>query len=253
MFVRAGHRFLCTVSQMRSTYCVYRHACRLWRTRPISTHQTSSQYITRLLARTGLIGLGGLCAIPVHNAQEAGVKGLPKVNPDTLTSSTLIMNAAAMTVDSASALLTQTFVAIIDKYKDLARDIELLMGKVEKHRQFEKMGYHSDDLWEEVIEARVNIDDRRHEIQALEAILNSALLTLEAASEAAFQSGNEELAMMGRDRCQYVNTQIALTTAVILKAEKVLAKFQADAIKETKTEKKEEGGDEDKGTGKEST
>ncbi|XP_030848711.1 diablo homolog, mitochondrial-like isoform X2 [Strongylocentrotus purpuratus] len=209
MFVRAGHRFLCTVSQMRSTYCVYRHACRLWRTRPISTHQTSSQYITRLLARTGLIGLGGLCAIPVHNAQEAGVKGLP--------------------------------------------DIELLMGKVEKHRQFEKMGYHSDDLWEEVIEARVNIDDRRHEIQALEAILNSALLTLEAASEAAFQSGNEELAMMGRDRCQYVNTQIALTTAVILKAEKVLAKFQADAIKETKTEKKEEGGDEDKGTGKEST
>lgn len=45
------------------------------------------------------------------------------------------------------------------------QDIELLMGKVEKHRQFEKMGYDSDDLWEEVIEARVNVDDRRHEIQ----------------------------------------------------------------------------------------
>ncbi|XP_030837394.1 diablo homolog, mitochondrial isoform X2 [Strongylocentrotus purpuratus] len=209
MFAIAGHRFLGSMSQMRSTYCVYRHACKLWRNRPIFTHWTSSQYITRWLARTGLIGLGGLCAIPVHNVKEAGVKGLP--------------------------------------------DIELLMGKVEKHRQFEKMGYHSDDLWEEVIEARVNIDDRRHEIQALEAILNSALLTLEAASEAAFQSGNEELAMMGRDRCQYVNTQIALTTAVILKAEKVLAKFQADAIKETKTEKKEEDGDEDKGSREEST
>nr|XP_054756913.1 diablo IAP-binding mitochondrial protein-like [Lytechinus pictus] len=234
MFARAGCRILLLRKKIK--FCVYQNACNRWRHGHASTQNTSLQFIHRVFRRAGLVGLGGLCALPVHNVKETGVKGLPKVDPDALTSTTLIKNAAAMTVDAASALLTQTFVAVIDKYKELAKDTELLMDRVQKHRQVENLGYHSEELWEEVIRARVNIDDRRHELQDLEAILNSALLTLEAASEAAFQAGNEELAMMGRDRCQYVNTQIALTRAVIQKAETALVKLQAETIKETKTE-----------------
>ena len=75
--------------------------------------------------------------------------------------------------------------------------------------------------------------------QNLEAILNSALLSLEAASEAAFQAGQEELSMMGRDRCQYANTQLAMTQSVIKKAEQALASLQADSIRDTQTEKED--------------
>ena len=70
--------------------------------------------------------------------------------------------------------------------------------------------------------------------------MNSALITLDAASEAAFQAGNEELAMMGRDRCQYANNQITMMKAVVQQAEKALVKLQADCIQETKTDEDDE-------------
>ncbi|XP_071490957.1 diablo IAP-binding mitochondrial protein-like [Diadema antillarum] len=188
-----------------------------------------------LKTSVGLTGVG-ICALPVKAVPEKPSQGLPEVNPNNLTSGTLIKNAASMAVDSSSTLLTQTFVAVMEKYKELAQDIENLMELLQRHRHLKKLGYETQDVWQEVVEARVHIDDRRHEIQDLEAILNSALLALEAASEAAFQAGNEELAMMGRDRCHYANNQLAMTRAVIKQSEDALVRLQADAIREAETD-----------------
>ncbi|XP_071955242.1 diablo IAP-binding mitochondrial protein-like [Antedon mediterranea] len=167
------------------------------------------------------------------NIQKASTKSyiLQDVSSD-LTHSQLIKNASSAAVDSASRLLSQTAIAIINVYNSYTKSVEDLIELFKLHTQCLGDEAAQDDVWQMIIQQRVELDDQKAAIKELDDLLNTARKVLENASEAAYISGCEYSAVTANEKLHTTNVLVENAQMASQKMDVQLAQAQKEDITE---------------------
>ncbi|XP_022103341.1 diablo homolog, mitochondrial-like [Acanthaster planci] len=193
------------------------------------------------LVRLCGLGTGGvlLSAIPCvplssndkHSSAHQGSATSLQSDAGSLSHHELIKNAAAIAVDSSCILLTHSALAAISLRKEYAEMVTSLRLLLEDHAQFVGTPAQEDDLWQDIIHQRVEIDNKMQAIEDANVMLTSAILVVERAAEAAYQADAELSALTAGQHLQLVQAQLAVASKVSQKAKEQLATMQAQMIK----------------------
>ncbi|XP_070565583.1 diablo IAP-binding mitochondrial protein-like [Ptychodera flava] len=158
---------------------------------------------------------------------------LPTVDPSTLTNATLIRNAASLTVDSASTLLSQTVLALNDALEDYARGMYTTVKLMEHEMQVLGDEASQDKVWQLIIKSKSDLEERKLAVEQLESMFHFAVKVMESASVAAFQSGCDIAAMAAGERIHQAEMQIENARKIVQQAKDKLTTTQAQSVEAT--------------------
>ncbi|XP_038072641.1 diablo homolog, mitochondrial-like [Patiria miniata] len=204
----------------------------------------SLRILTRPLYRSWFVGLCGLSGggvllsampcVPVGSNEKPSAQSTSaslQSNAGSLTHRELIKNAAAIAVDSSCILLTHAALAAISLHKEYSEMVNILRLLLEEHAQFVGPPSQEDDLWQDIIRQRVEIEDNIRAIEDANVMLTSAILVVERAAEAAYQADAELSALTAGQHLQLVQAQLGAARKVSQKAKEELTNIQAQTIK----------------------
>eukprot|EP00058_Branchiostoma_floridae_P022636 XP_002608126.1 hypothetical protein BRAFLDRAFT_126260 [Branchiostoma floridae] len=163
-------------------------------------------------------------AEPVYPAK------LQPPDPSTLTHEYLMRSAAAMTVDSAITLLSQTTMAIIHLEQEYAKIVSTLTSLLEYETLVLGNAPEEERVAQLIIQQRVELEDKRRELQNIEVVLLAVQRLVESAAEAAYQTGAESATVAAQDRLQLAQNQIELVRNQSRQADVVLNQLQTQSI-----------------------
>ncbi|XP_078589110.1 diablo IAP-binding mitochondrial protein-like [Branchiostoma floridae x Branchiostoma japonicum] len=163
-------------------------------------------------------------AEPVYPAK------LQPPDPSTLTHEYLMRSAAAMTVDSAITLLSQTTMAIIHLEQEYAKIVSTLTSLLEYETLVLGNAPEEERVAQLIIQQRVELEDKRRELQNIEVALLAVQRLVESAAEAAYQTGAESATVAAQDRLQLAQNQIELVRNQSRQADVVLNQLQTQTI-----------------------
>ncbi|XP_071852671.1 diablo IAP-binding mitochondrial protein-like isoform X2 [Apostichopus japonicus] len=147
-----------------------------------------------------------LCAVPFAAPSKStqNLMKLEEVDSDSLTHRSLLRNASSAVVTSASTLVSQSLMTMNELNTQYIKELYALVRLYHEHNAVagQQLGTMEDDIWQEIIEARTKLDQRKRAMQEVETVLTSAILVLQAAGETAYHSGVEYSALEAKTKCQ---------------------------------------------------
>lgn len=177
-----------------------------------------------------------LCAVPFVSPSAPGreLRKLEDVDSSGLSHHSLLRNASAAVVTSAIALVSQSLTSLNELSSQYVKEVYNLVKLYDDHNAIagKQLGKMEDDLWQEIIQTRVNLTERKRQIQEVEAVLTSSLLVLQSAGEAAFNAGVENSAIEAKSKQQQTTEYLSMIQNDMRKAETALTKIQAKNILE---------------------
>ncbi|KAI8486477.1 hypothetical protein Bbelb_357120 [Branchiostoma belcheri] len=151
-------------------------------------------------------------------------------DPSTLTHQYLMKSAAAMTVDSAITLLSQTTMAIIHLEQEYAKIVSTLTSLLEYETLVLGNPAEEERVAQLIIQQRVELEDKRRELQNIEVALVAVQRLIESAAEAAYQTGAEAATVAAQERLQLAQNQIELVRTESRQADQKLNQLQTQTI-----------------------
>ncbi|XP_077979109.1 diablo IAP-binding mitochondrial protein-like [Glandiceps talaboti] len=181
------------------------------------------------------IGTGmSICAQVVKPTEDkADQPQSLSVDPSSLTHPVLIRNAASLTVNAASTLLSQTAIGLIDALQDYAKEIYTLISLIDHETAMLGHEKQQEKIWPLIIQTRNEIEGKKQAVEKLESMLHFAIKVVESASEAAFQSGSDVAAIAAAERIHQAQTQIDNAKQIVQQAKDRLNEAQRDSVVKT--------------------
>ncbi|XP_078669302.1 diablo IAP-binding mitochondrial protein-like [Branchiostoma floridae x Branchiostoma belcheri] len=201
---------------------------------------TSTRSVFRGSRGSGICATVGVwtgCTYTLSTLQLARVRAAEPVypaklqppDPSTLTHQYLMKSAAAMTVDSAITLLSQTTMAIIHLEQEYAKIVSTLTSLLEYETLV--LGNPAEERVSQlIIQQRVELEDKRRELQNIEVALVAVQRLIESAAEAAYQTGAEAATVAAQERLQLAQNQIELVRTESRQADQKLNQLQTQTI-----------------------
>ncbi|XP_066278848.1 diablo IAP-binding mitochondrial protein-like isoform X1 [Branchiostoma lanceolatum] len=151
-------------------------------------------------------------------------------DPSTLTHEYLMRSAAALTVDSAITLLSQTTLATIHLEQEYAKIVSTLTSLLEYETLVLGNAPEEERVAQLIIQQRVELEDKRRQLQNIEVALLAVQHLIESAAEAAYQTGAEAATVAAQERLQLAQNQLELVRTESRQADSRLNQLQTQTI-----------------------
>uniref|UniRef100_T1JIK1 Direct IAP-binding protein with low pI n=1 Tax=Strigamia maritima TaxID=126957 RepID=T1JIK1_STRMM len=165
---------------------------------------------------------------------------LTSADPDRLTYSFLIKQAASHTVDAATTVLTQTAVAILENEKKYREELRKLIKLMDFHS--EAIGQNEDDnsLWDQIVALRSESETIKKKINEMDIFLQSVTQLMSAAAETAYHADCEYGSIAASERLQSVTNELDFSKNKSKDLEKRYLESYSKLIRESGNQKTEE-------------
>ncbi|KAL3841326.1 hypothetical protein ACJMK2_019488 [Sinanodonta woodiana] len=174
----------------------------------------------------------GAMAAAVAVVQEKPKLQMP--DPSKLSTEYLIKSASMATVDSASALLTQTTVAFVQAEKEYAQALFALAVLIEYRLKILGDETEESRIWSLIIEARALVSQAKLKKDNLELLMSIVKNLMTSAAEAAYLSGAEYAGISAGERLHSAERHVAAMS----ESEAARAKLQEIEVRSIDVETK---------------
>jgi len=159
--------------------------------------------------------IAGTAAVGLATVSAEQRPGLQVPDPSSLTHCALICNACGLTIDSATALISQTASALLQSQQDYMEAMQAVIELLENRMSLDGNMYAQDRLWEEIVATRNAVNQHRRDIGDLEVLCSSAEKTLLAAAEVAFLAGAETYSVLASERIHSIQQHLVQSNSKV--------------------------------------
>ncbi|KAK2190077.1 hypothetical protein NP493_90g05001 [Ridgeia piscesae] len=177
-------------------------------------------------AGTGLL----LSFLPSVKADENPTNNFQSSDSNHLTSVNLIKNASVMTIDSATALLTQTITALLEAEDDYADAMSRLTALMELNLQVLGIPDKCDAVWDQILNVRMQLNEIKVQKENLEMLFSCAEKVLIAAAETAYLSGANYAGVAASERLHSAKCELERARKTSTEAEQEMKVMEVKSI-----------------------
>lgn len=144
-----------------------------------------------------------------------------------------------MTIDSATALLTQTITALLETEDDYADAMNRLAALMELNLQVLGIPDKCDAVWDQILNVRMQLNEIKLQKQNLEMLFSCAEKVLIAAAETAYLSGASYAGVAASERLHSAKCELERARKTSTEAEQELNVMEVKSIQAVSSQAKD--------------